>query len=444
MKKLLSYVVAAGLLLNPFAAFAADYGSQPQTNQAPPVAQPLVREGDFAIKLAAKLDLGLPPNEAVAEEMLAKVGIVPLNGWLSDYPVTPEIVGQLHDSIAKSAGEGKLPMNTEEATRGLNSLAAEMNLPTPAGPGSASTEGAAPPASQQPSSPAVVNNYYYDQGPPVITYYPPPYDYVYLYDWVPYPVFWFGFWFPGFYICHDFTTVVVVNQPFGRADVGRRRIVTNRVIDPVTRRVAMVDPVTRTGSGTVRPVTTLRTGNGRTFATLADVRREPGAGFSSGTRNSATQAGRSWTSEARRSAGAIYSRSIQGMRSGSVREGAMTRGSARSYFSSGASGRSDYPRSWGGERSSNTPAARVPERSYRSSSMSGPNESVRPFYPSAAGSETGRSYSIPSRRSYGSDRQFMTPSMPSRSFNTAPLTRSGGGSVQRSFSNGWRWQGRGR
>ncbi len=442
MKKLLSYVMAAGLLLNPFAAFAADYGSQPQTNQAPPVAQPLVREGDFAIKLAAKLDLGLPPNEAVAEEMLAKVGVVPVNGWLSDYPVTPEIVGQLHESIAKAAADGKLPMNTDEATRGLYSLTAEMNLPTPAGPGSAPTEGA--PSAPPSTNPAVVNNYYYDQGPPVITYYPPPYDYAYLYAWVPYPVFWFGFWFPGFFICHNFTTVVVVNQPFFVHDVGRRRIVTNRVIDPVTRRVAIVDPVTRTTGGTVRPVTTLRTGSGKTFTTLADVRREPGAGFSSGTRNSTMEAGRSWTPEARRSAGAIYSRSVQGMRSRPVREGVMARGSERATVSPGAFGRTDNVRSWGGERHYNAPAARAPERSYRSSSMSSSDASVRSFYPSAAGSETGRSYSAPSRRSYGSDRQYVTPSMPSRSFNTAPLTRSGGWSAGRSSSGNWRWQGRGR
>ncbi len=440
MKKLLSYVMAAGLLLNPFAAFAADYGSQPQTNQAPPVAQPLVREGDFAIKLAAKLDLGLPPNEAVAEEMLAKVGIVPLNGWLSDYPVTPEIVGQLHESIAKAAADGKLPMNTDEATRGLYSLTAEMNLPTPAGPGSAPTEGA--PSAPPSTNPAVVNNYYYDQGPPVITYYPPPYDYAYLYAWVPYPVFWFGFWFPGFFICHNFTTVVV-SAPFGHADVGRRRIVTNRVIDPVTRRVAVVDPVTRTSGGSVRPATTLRTGSGRTFTTLADVRREPIAG-SSGPRNGTAETRRSWSPEARMSAGAIYSRSVQGMRSGSLREGMMTRGSERSFVSPNASGRAYGSRAWGGERRHNASAAPAPERSYRSSSMSGRDESARSFYPSAAGSETGRSYSASSRRSYGSDRQFMSPRMPSRSFNSAPFTGSGGSSAGRSTSSGWRWQGRGR
>src|SRR5512143_731116 len=121
MKRWLSIIAAAGLLLYSFAAVAADYGSQTsQTQQGPPVAQPLVREGDFAIKLAAELNLGNPTDEATAEDVLAKAGVIPANGWLSDYPVTPEILGQLQDSIAKAAAEGKLPMSSEEATKGLN------------------------------------------------------------------------------------------------------------------------------------------------------------------------------------------------------------------------------------------------------------------------------------------------------------------------------------
>ena len=93
MKKLLSIILTASLLLYPFATFAADYVSQPsQAQQVPPVAQTLVREGDFAVKLAATLNLGLPTNEAEAEDMLAKAGVAPLNGWISDYPMTPQIV----------------------------------------------------------------------------------------------------------------------------------------------------------------------------------------------------------------------------------------------------------------------------------------------------------------------------------------------------------------
>jgi hypothetical protein len=86
---------------------------------------------------------------------------------------------------------------------------------------------------------------------------------------VPYPVFWFGFWFPGFYMCHNFTTTVVVsNPPF----VNRKAIVSNNVINQDGRRVAVVDPVVRTNTGGVRAVTTLRTGSGRTFRNLTDLR----------------------------------------------------------------------------------------------------------------------------------------------------------------------------
>ena len=205
MKKWLSILSAASLLLYPFATFAEDYGSQAsQTQQVPPVAQTLVREGDFAIKLAAELGLGNPTNEAAAEEMLAEAGIEPLNGWISDYPMTPQIIGQLNDSLVKAAAGINIPMTVQEATQRLYVLSAGLNLAAPAGPGTAA------PAAQ--ANPDYVDEYYYDQGPPVVTYYPPPVDYAYLYDWVPYPVVWFGFSFPGFFICHNFTTTVIVTN----------------------------------------------------------------------------------------------------------------------------------------------------------------------------------------------------------------------------------------
>ena len=250
MKKLLSIILTASLLLYPFATFATDYGSQSsQTQQVPPVAQPLVREGDFAVKLAAMLNLGSPANEAEAEDLLAKAGVTPLNGWISVYPVTPQIVGQLQDSIAKAADEGKLSVKKDDATRGLYSLTSQMTLPTPAGEGGTAPEGKMVPAEQ--SNPQTINNYYTDQGPPIITYYPPPVYYGYLYDWVPYPVFWFGFWFPGYFVCHSFTRVIVVNT--------RPVIVSNNVIDRHGRKVAVVDPIVRTKSGGIIPITTLRT-----------------------------------------------------------------------------------------------------------------------------------------------------------------------------------------
>jgi hypothetical protein len=412
MKKLLSVIWAASLLLYPFAAFAEDYGSQTsQTLQVPPVAQTLVREGDFAIKLAATLNLGLPTDEASAEDMLAKAGVVPKNGWLSDYPVTPEIIGQLQDSIDKAASEGKLPMPAEEAKKNLSYLAAQMNLPYPAGPQTPAQENETVPS--MPPDLQMVDQYYYDQGPPVITYYPPPVYYGYLYDWVPYPVYWYGFWFPGFYICNSFTRVIVVNHS--------PVIVSNHVIDRHSRRVVTVDPVTRTSSGTIHPETTLRTHDGRTFRNLADLRHGvsitgPQTYRSEISANGMPRAGGTWTAHARRSAGAIYSRSLERMRTGMAPEGAVARSGARQLIAPSAPGRSYNGTFRGGTMRFIAPAGS--QRAPRPLTLRGSSESARPF--------------ISSRGSLvGGERGFVGPTAPTRTFtggsrhSTGPINGNG-------------------
>lgn len=398
MKKWLSILTAASLLLYPFAGFSQDYRPQTsQRQQAPPVAQTLVREGDFAIKLAAELDLGNPPNEAAAEDMLARAGVSPLNGWISDYPMTPEVIGQLGDSIAAAASQGKLRMTAGEATKGLYSLTAQMNLPTPAGP----SAGTAP---EGQANPTVVNNYYYDQGPPVISYYPPPPDYMYLYGWVPYPVFWFGFWFPGFFICHNFTTTVVVTNT---AFVSRTAIVSNRIVNPVTRTVTVVDPVVRTSSGTVQPTTALRSGNGQLFRTVSDMERGVTLSGVSAVRTGTAVSGKAAgtggfrTLEARKGAQAIYTRSLQ-----RHPERTMTRRSGPRNTAPGRSG-----------RSYNAPS-------------SGPQDR------SPAPSSPTRSYNHPVMRDGGYDRSYAVPSMSQRSYS-GPVMRGGG--VSRPYGGtGWR------
>jgi hypothetical protein len=435
MKKWLSIMMSASLLLYPFAGFAQDYG--PQTSkeqQAPPVAQTLVREGDFAIKLAAELNLGNPANEAAAEDMLAEAGVSPLNGWLSDYPMTPEIIGQIGDSITTASGEGKLAMTAGEATKGLYSLASQMNLPTPAGPSDGTKIARTTPGGIAPEenyNPTVVNNYYYDQGPPIISYYPPPVDYVYLYDWVPYPAFWFGFWFPGFFICHNFThTVIISNTGF----VTRTGIVSNRIINPATRTVTTIDPVVRTSAGTVRPMTALRTGSGRLFRTAADMNRGVMlSGVSpvrTGTAISDSAAGRGGfrTLEARKGAQAIYSRSVQGM---SVRnESTMTRSSGNT--TPGKAGRSYNAPSRGSEVRGAAPGS--PSRSHYN----------HPVTRDSGG--YGRSYAAPSSpsRSYsnggGFGRSYTAPSAPQRSYSGSIVR---GGSITRPSSfRGMGWRGR--
>jgi hypothetical protein len=421
MKKWLSIMTAACLLLNPFAAFAADYGSQTsQTQQVPPVAQPLVREGDFAIKLAAELDLGNPTDEAIAEKMLTEAGVVPSNGWLSDYPVTPEIVGQLQSSIAKAASEGKLPMTADEATRGLYSLTRQMSLPTPAGSENELSPGSSQPPAVQ-SNPTVINNYYSEEGPPIVTYYPPPYYYAYLYNWVPYPVFWFGFWFPGFYICHSFTTVVVTRVgDFDHGHGGRHGIVSNRVIDPITRRVARVDPITRTDTGGVRPMTMLRAENGVSFRTVSDMRRGYAAPGMTGARAGTTSIGSSRTGgfrtpESRRSAEIIYSRSLEKLNMSGRQASSMVRGGDRHFIS---------PNSWA--RSFNAPSRGV-ERPFGESR----GNEWRSFSPSP---RSERLFRAPSQG--GGWQRSAAPSGPSRSFS-APVIRGDEGWSRSSSGNGW-------
>ena len=303
MRTSLIILAAAGLLLVPFATRAADNGPQEaQTYDVPPVAQPLVREGDFAIKLAALYGLGIPANETEAEDLLSSAGILPLNGWISDYPVTPEVLGQLEEATARAASEGRLSMEAEKATQLLYDLASQMNLPVPAGP--ESTVAAAAKAPEQPA----IYNYYTGYGPPIITYYPPPPAYFYLYAWVPYPVWWYGYWYPGFYMCNNFSTTVVVDS--------RTAYVRNRYVDPVTRRVVRVEPVVRAGRDTVRPETVLRTNDGRTFRNIREMRqgivsRDVQQGGRGTTAIRPPGAGGFRSLDDRRSAQDIYRRSIE-------------------------------------------------------------------------------------------------------------------------------------
>ncbi len=419
MKKWLSIIMAAGLLLYPFAAFSADYGSQTPQTQAPPVAQTLVREGDFAVKLAAELRLGNPSDETAAEDMLAKAGIAPQNGWISDYPMTPVIIGQIQDSITAASAQGTLPMSSGEATKSLNTIAAQMNLPTPAPADTKAPQGTQPPSYQQ--NPNDVDQYYYDAGPPIVTYYPPPYYYSYLYDWVPYPTFWFGFWYPGFYICHNFTTVVVIND-FHHVDHFHRAVVSNHVIDPVTGRVAIVDPVVRTNTGAIRPMTTLRTENGDRFRTLTDMRQGNAmTGLKSVTRgvttaNAGTSSGFR-SPDARRSAQAIYSRSMSNMRTSRVHQGGGTVGSERRYTSPSAPGRQYNMPSRNGERRSY-----APERMMRSST-------TRPSTMSPSPSPYMRQGGEPARN-------FSRSNVPSNSFGRNAVSTN----YARSFRGSSNWQ----
>lgn len=237
MKKLLTAIVVFGMLMMPFAVYAQ---SDQQATQAPPVAPALIREGDFAMKLVDALKIGTATDEADAETMLGSSGIAPKNGWIADYPVTPDIIGELQNAVGAAADSKRLPMGKDEALEALQSVSGELGLsvlPDTSGKYSENQ----PPTSPEYVQPPVIDNYYHDEGPPVVTYYPPPWDYYYLYAWVPYPFWCSGFFFPGFFVLNDFSVVVFVDHHHHH----HHHLVTNHFVDPKTHTVASVDPRTR-------------------------------------------------------------------------------------------------------------------------------------------------------------------------------------------------------
>jgi hypothetical protein len=238
---------------------------------SPPVAQTLLPEGVFAMQLAEALKLGSVPDEAKAEELLSSLGIEPKNGWLAEYPVTPDVLGDVEKGISVASGQGKIKLTKDQALKLVDEVKAKLgfdvnpgstappglitkpgnttiysytdregvihftddydSIPkdyqknakivtqsTPhelsGGDGGTATEAPGPQyiANQNPED---INNYYYEQGPPLVTYYTPPDPYSYLYSWVPYPFWSTGFYFPGFFVLNNFHRQVVFNrQPF--------------------------------------------------------------------------------------------------------------------------------------------------------------------------------------------------------------------------------------
>ena len=204
--------------------------------QPPPIAQTLIREGDFAIKLAEALKIGQAKNEAEAESTLASAGIAPKNGWIADYPVTPDIVGELQNAVGTAADSGKLGMKKDDALRAFRTTAVELQLPIIAEVPDGYAESTSLTAPQY-AEPSVINNYYDTEGPPVVTYYAPPPDYYYMYAWVPSPFWCSGFFFPGFFVLRDFHRVTFMHR--------HACVITNHIRDHRTGRIFAVDPARR-------------------------------------------------------------------------------------------------------------------------------------------------------------------------------------------------------
>jgi hypothetical protein len=196
----------------------------------------LIREGDFAIQLAEALKMGRTQNEAEAESALASAGIAPKNGWIADYPMTPDIVGELQNAVGTAADSGKLGMKKEKALKAFRTTVVELQLPMIAELPERYAESPFLTIPQY-AEPSVIENYYDTEGPPVVTYYPPPWEYYYLYAWVPSPFWCSGFFFPGFFVLHDFHRVIFVHR--------HRCVITNHIRDPRTGNIFAVDPARR-------------------------------------------------------------------------------------------------------------------------------------------------------------------------------------------------------
>ena len=140
--------------------------SQPGQNQAGARAseRSLVREGYFAMELAEVLKIGEVESEAEAESKLASLGIAPKNGWIADYPLTPNIIGELRNAVAEASDSGKIAMNREEAIRAFQDLIASIE--------SQNAEGEPPPGREP-----YPESYYY----PRFYYYPYYYPYPYTF-----------------------------------------------------------------------------------------------------------------------------------------------------------------------------------------------------------------------------------------------------------------------
>ena len=82
---------------------------QPGIN-SPSVYQAPVPEGVFAEQLAESLKLGPVTDEAKAEALLSGLGIEPKNGWIAEYPVTPDVLGDIENGVSKPSDQGKITL----------------------------------------------------------------------------------------------------------------------------------------------------------------------------------------------------------------------------------------------------------------------------------------------------------------------------------------------
>ena len=122
--------------------------------------------------------------------------LFPGTGGLPIIPWTPDVAGELQKSVGDAADSKRLKIPKDEAVKRLHATLANLELSII--PGQTTASGTAPAY----PDPDELNDYYADEGPPVYTYYNPPPDYYYLYEFIPYPFWWYDLWFPGILRAH--------------------------------------------------------------------------------------------------------------------------------------------------------------------------------------------------------------------------------------------------
>jgi len=273
-KKLLSILLISMMLALLPAMVAAQ--SEQVIGNLPPIGQSLVREGDFAVRLEAALSMGRSQDEIAAENQLSQAGIMPKNGWIADYPVTPDIIDELYTAVREAAASNKISMSADVALQRMHEVVAQVGLSVETQAGG-TTYSAEPSRSQSAPNPTVINNYYYNEGPPTVTYYAPPPDYSSMYGWVPFPFWCAGFRFSGFFILNDFHRRVFIHN--------RVVVVSNHFNDFRRQRVIRIDPVARLNGTTIANTSVTQTrgfvseGRGRESAivTTPRMRAVPGS-----------------------------------------------------------------------------------------------------------------------------------------------------------------------
>jgi len=244
----------------------------PSTNVSvinrPSVEQTLVPESVLAMQLAEALELGPISDEAKAEELLSGLGIEPKNGWIAEYPVTPEVLGGIEKGIVMASEQGKIALTKDQALQIFGDVKARLGFDVKPGPNppaglikkpgnttiysytddkgethftddldsipkanrknmkiisqaalnkalgsiSSGTDKAYGPQYMANPESDIIDKQYDEQGPPLVTYYAPPDSYNYLYSWVAYPFWSTGLYYPGYFVLKDFHRHVYVNR----------------------------------------------------------------------------------------------------------------------------------------------------------------------------------------------------------------------------------------